>query len=289
MAVASARRCVLEGPIRETRSMVERDESLLAEIERDVLAGGPVADALRKCVVLGGRSGSTELRDWATKELRGYESEDTVPAYRTVGAPIFADALTGNAIVRGQRISPSMLPDFAQEHLQEAYTFMIGIGEIEALAEQARAGGGQAKLSLPMALDLARVMDSASGNPFQQINALYWGIGVASLDGIVDQVKTTVAQLVGELRAATPAGADVPSEAATTQAVHVAVYGKARNVTVSTAGRDSSPRVVTDSTISEAVQGGFWTTGRKVGAAVVGLAGIVSAVLTGFEVWGSPF
>lgn len=43
--------------------------SLLAEVERDLLDGKPLADLLRKCVILGGRSGSHELRDWASKEL----------------------------------------------------------------------------------------------------------------------------------------------------------------------------------------------------------------------------
>ena len=46
---------------------VTLSKDLIAEIEGDALDDHvPVATALRKCVVLGGRSGSEELRDWAT-------------------------------------------------------------------------------------------------------------------------------------------------------------------------------------------------------------------------------
>lgn len=39
------------------------EQTLLAEIERDLLEGKPLADLLRKCIMLGGRSGSQDLRD----------------------------------------------------------------------------------------------------------------------------------------------------------------------------------------------------------------------------------
>jgi hypothetical protein len=50
--------------------------SLLSELESDVVSDRPLADVLRKCIILGGRVDSVELRDWATKELRGYSADD---------------------------------------------------------------------------------------------------------------------------------------------------------------------------------------------------------------------
>jgi hypothetical protein len=44
--------------------MADKDQGLLREIERDLLDGKPLADLLRKCVVLGGRAGSPKLREW---------------------------------------------------------------------------------------------------------------------------------------------------------------------------------------------------------------------------------
>jgi AbiTii len=59
------------------RAMVaRRDSDLLAEIERDVLdESKSVAAALRRCLALGGQPKSAELRDWASRELRGYPDE----------------------------------------------------------------------------------------------------------------------------------------------------------------------------------------------------------------------
>ena len=61
-------------------------------MERDVLSDRPLAETLRKCIVLGGRAGSTELRDWASKELRGYYGDSALPQYRQVPAIIASPA-----------------------------------------------------------------------------------------------------------------------------------------------------------------------------------------------------
>ena len=81
--------------------VVASDHTLLAEIERDLLDGRALADLLRKCIMLGGRSGSQELRDWAGKELRGYDPDDELPPYRVVSAPIMLDGISGNWAYEG--------------------------------------------------------------------------------------------------------------------------------------------------------------------------------------------
>ena len=63
-------------------------------------------DLLRKVVALGGRSGSAQLRDWATRELWGYGPNDDLPPYRRIGAPLQMDAGTMRGFIRGQHLSP---------------------------------------------------------------------------------------------------------------------------------------------------------------------------------------
>jgi hypothetical protein len=61
--------------------------SLLDAIEEGAL--DPKSDLpalLRKCIALGGRSGSSELRAWARQELNGYGEDDAVPKYRVLTA-----------------------------------------------------------------------------------------------------------------------------------------------------------------------------------------------------------
>ena len=57
--------------------------TLLEQIEQAALDDtADITGALRKCVALGGQSGSEELRTWATRELKGYNASDQLPEYR---------------------------------------------------------------------------------------------------------------------------------------------------------------------------------------------------------------
>jgi hypothetical protein len=58
-------------------------KELLEQIERDALNGETsVADGLRKCVALGGRAGSPELREWANRGLDVRDARQPDPADR---------------------------------------------------------------------------------------------------------------------------------------------------------------------------------------------------------------
>lgn len=77
--------------------MARRDHDLVSKIENDALDESvPLTRVLRKCVVLGGKSGSERLRDWATRELDGYYDEDELPGYRIIHAPLVMDGISGN-------------------------------------------------------------------------------------------------------------------------------------------------------------------------------------------------
>lgn len=261
--------------------MSRRGHGLVSEIERDAMSEDrPLASTLRKCVILGGRAGSTELRDWATRELRGYELEDELPKYRIIPAPIRVDAMRGNFQITGQRISPGELPDGIAEHIDEEVQIRYGIGEIEALAKRYETTNESARFSLPGGADIVRLMNYEIGDQFQRIMEVYWAVSGSALQGIVDRVRTALAELIGELLAGMPEGQDVPSAELTNQAVNVAVSGKKSRVTVAAA--QSSPGGVSSVTpaASEDVESPFWTTARKIGAVIVGIATVVAAVVT---------
>jgi AbiTii len=255
--------------------MRSREVSLLSQIEEDVLSDRPLADTLRKCIILGGKAGSRDLREWASRELKGYESDDEPPEYRTVAAPILADAVTGNSWVKRQRIGVSALPDFVRADVDETFTFRQGVGQIEAMIKQSSAKG-QVDLSLPMAAEIGRLMDQASDNPFQHIHALYWSVNASALYGIVDQVRTSLAELVAEIRAILPDDVEIPTAAAADQAVNVAVHGKRSTVTVTTAQAAEGSTAVVAPVAEENL--GWWTRSRVVAAGIAGAASIAGLV-----------
>lgn len=65
----------------------------------------PLAGLLRTCLMLGAVTGSDVLRAWAGNESKGYEEVDSVPGYRRLQLPLFADSVSGNWHATGQSIS----------------------------------------------------------------------------------------------------------------------------------------------------------------------------------------
>lgn len=272
------------GAVGNTVVMRKRDQSLLGRIEEEVLDDAkPLAGALRKCVVLGGQAGSAELREWATRELRGYQGADELPAYRVVPAAILIDATTMRAVIKGQRIAPSQLPEGVAEHVAEEVKLYSGVGELEALIGQCESGDGFARISLPMAPDVARLMNHEVGDPYQNITAVYWQVSGTSVRGIVDQVRTTLAALVGELRAGLPDDEALPSPALTTQAMNVAVRGWRPHVEVSSAQASTGGHSSVSAPRTPDAESPIWKRYRKLGAFVVGLATIGGAAVAYLE------
>jgi hypothetical protein len=256
--------------------MARRNHNLLVQIERDVLDESiPLANALRKCVVLGGQSGSEQLRDRATRELQGYHGDAEVPDYRMIGATLQIDGIAGNYRITGQQFAPSELPDFAQEHISEDLQLRDGVGGLEALSQQA-----SIKLMPRGGNDLVRLMNSENEAPFQHINALYWSIAPSAIRGVLDYIRTALAQLVAELRANMGQEEEIPSTEAADQAVNVVVTGKRSQVKV-VAAQSSGNNSIAAATADEqstAHDSPFWTRSRRIGAFIAGLATVVGAV-----------
>lgn len=256
--------------------MARREHTLVEQIEHDALEPTvSIATALRKCIVLGGKSGSEELRDWATRELQGYHGHDELPDYRVIAAPLMVDGVAGNYQVTGQQFPPSGLPEFARDRITESVELRDGVGSLEALADQP-----QIRLMPPMASELARYMNAESDNPYQHITAIYWSVSPSALRGVLDQVRTALTQLVAELRANMSKDEDVPSAEAANQAVSVVVTGKRSRVHVTSAlasGAHTSAKADVDSEPPR--EPGFWTRSRRIGAFIVGLASVAAAVV----------
>lgn len=212
------------------------------------------------------------MRDWATQELNGYASAEGLPEYRIVAAPLFIDGNAGFNQIRRQPFPPSGLPDFAREHISEELKLMDGVGALEALLKQS-----EIKLSPIGATDVVAYMNGESDEPYQQILALYWGVSPAAIHGVLDHIRTALTQLVAELRAGMADDDELPSPTAANQAVGVVVNGSRHNVQINTSqatGESAGSCVTAKSERPE----DDWSLARKVGAAVVGVAGIAAAV-----------
>jgi len=193
-------------------SVQGRRAGLLSQIEQDVLDDGkPIGSALRRCMLLGSRTGSSQLREWATLELKGYPVPAEVPDYRVIAAGLHLDAVTGRAIIKGQPISSRSLPDFVAEHVSERLPLTQAVDELEALAARFEDSGEYLKLAPPMAAEIASYMNYQIGDPYQQIQAIYWSVHPSVIRGVLGQVRTVLTEFVAELRAAVGESEELPS------------------------------------------------------------------------------
>ena len=260
-----------------TLSAVPKKPSLVEQIEQDALdSSASLADALRKCIALGGRAGSAELRDWATRELHGYEGLPEVPDYRTVAAPIVIDGFSGDRHITGEQISVYDLPDFAQADISEEVTLRSGVGELEELIRSARAKGEPVRIGLPLGAGLARMMTAEFQDRFRAVERIYWSVSPTAVFGVVDQVRTRLVGLVAEVRAAA-SNPNSPSAEAVTNAVEVAIYGKARDIHIS-AAQSSGPGPATVTT-PPAGDRPWWRRTKVLWGIAVGLATIAGTVI----------
>lgn len=252
--------------------------SLVQQIEEDALDGRTsLADALRKCIAVGGRSGSTELRDWAASELRGYEGpKGDMPSYRTLVAPLVIDGFTFNTHITGQLISAYDLPNVVREAgFSEELPLAHGVGELEEMVRATRLKGETIKLALPDGAMIAKLMTHEMRDQYRAVERVYWNVSPTAVVGVLDQIRTRLVALVAEVRAVSP-DPNEPSAAAVNNAVEVAIYGKARDVNINTAGAGGSGSAIAGSPPKERP---WWKSLKLLGAFIVGLATIAAAII----------
>ncbi|MET8621684.1 AbiTii domain-containing protein [Streptomyces albidoflavus] len=199
--------------------MQPEDVRGLEELEAAVLDDTiPLAQALRRCLILGGYAHHQELREWAQRELTGYGPNDALPVYRQVPAALAVNvnrhSLGGITQVNGHRISHQQLPEAARN---------AGLGEkmpvhegVRALAAMVSRSQGPILASPPGAAEYALLMSQQQtdlGMTGTEITSLHWEVATPIIEGVLDQIRTRLAQFVAEMRAQMPADQQNPNPA----------------------------------------------------------------------------
>ncbi len=170
--------------------------------------------------MLGAATGSADLRTWAGRELRGYGDEEDVPSYRELVLPLFIDSVSGNWWAKGQAISPLQIPQKYRQLIPEKVAFKQSVEELEAMAT-----AEDSTLKIAMQGFPALAAWWSNDLPmFQDIQALYYQVGRASLAGMVGMVRTTLVEMVADMTKDVPMN-ELPSKSQVDSAVQVNVYG----------------------------------------------------------------
>lgn len=260
------------------------NQNLLVQIERDLLDGATLADLLRKCILLGSHAGSQELVAWAKQELRGYELGQELPSYRRIPAVLHLNSVNPAYSIKGQVLPEGALPDFARESgIGNSVPIRESIAHLEALVS-GRDSESFIHMVVPQWEVIAAAIESANDDYMLQITSIYWSVAPAAFFGVLDNVRTSLTELIGSLSAAVPASQGLPTADQADNAVNVAVHGRKSRVIVTTA--QSSGNSVNAASQHIPTEGepesGWWTFGKKVSAGIISLfvvAGAIAAII----------
>jgi hypothetical protein len=175
---------------------------LVDEIIQMATEGGqPVANLLRKCLVLSYDLKNESLRRWAEQELDGYKDRDDVPEYRR--APVTAKGTFNGpfgASIANQPL-PSLIMQEEHRHLAETVRLSQPISAYDIETRQNPIIEWPANL---VALYQAKFIEGYA------LVAAWQEVPASIFVGIVDQVKTRVLKFALEIRQKLKEVADDP-------------------------------------------------------------------------------
>ena len=191
----------------------------LGSIEDGLLTGEPLTDLLRKVVILGGRTGSAELRAWAKQELDGY-GDGEVPRYRVLPVGIAESFTAGPMHVQGHAISAVEVSAYTGLEITNELSLRQPVAELARLAE------GEDALHLTPAWGRLYASKRDDDDYFRNTYGVFYVLSRASVAGVVDRVKTQLADFVAEVRSASGSAPDeAPSKEAVAHATTVVING----------------------------------------------------------------
>jgi hypothetical protein len=277
--------------------MTDRRDGLLAEIVAGVHDDTvSLASLLQKCVLLGRRTGSEKLREWARQELHGYDGKVMPPEYRRHRAQLKA-WVTNEGGFNGmyQPLPASDLADsLGHDIAWETVPLHQGVGELEEIA------GGESdfiRLTPSWEDGVVEYLNNINRGRNTRIVHVFWEVARVSIRGMLVRIRTVLAELVAELEFATPEEQPIPDKAATDQAVQLTVTGSNNVLNVSSQhATGGGTNTAAAAPPLPAEPGSWWARLRKRGAVVafatiasciVGIASLVVAVFTllGWKPW----
>lgn len=176
--------------------------SLLKEIQAAAVdANVPIANVLRKCAVLAAQLKNDELRDWAFRELNGYDAAE-VPEYRILGAPTRAHLHVGGWEYKATQLASLALPEKLQERA-EVLKFSEPIATVEALVRDAETSTLMQQWPGNLVLWVQKEGKFSKG-AHVIIHSIWQEVATASVLGIIDAVRNRILEFCLRLAKESP-------------------------------------------------------------------------------------
>lgn len=211
--------------------MAHQEFDLLAKLEHDVLDEAvSLATLLRTVLILAGQTRAPQLRAWATSELRGYPSRDSIPEYRVIVAPILWDVQGPYGQLQKRLLNVQELPEFIRKVINEEVPLNQSIDELEAIVSRSDAQGRNVELAVFGGDVFMRFWNQ--NHHGERAIRMCWSIDPGVIRGVLGQVRTALTEFVVELRVEIGEGGELPSAEQTDEALRSAISITASTVTI---------------------------------------------------------
>ncbi len=182
----------------------------------------PLADLLRRCLILAYRLGHAPFRAWVERELNGYPQEAELPAYRYGLRGILKADLSGpmQSFVKNANVPVTSIPEPYRESIVR-FDFRESVAELEDLVRASRAeGNGSVMRHVPV-----EVYANVTIYQGHSTMSLWAELSLAALVGVLDQVRNRALLFALEIEAENPAaGEAAPGSNPVAEARVAAIY-----------------------------------------------------------------
>lgn len=159
----------------------------------------PLAGLLRKTLMLGAETGSIALREWASKELKGYNLNEEVPDYRRIPLPPIQGTRTaGYSYAKNVKINVFEFPERVAKEFPAYWNILNPIEEIERLSQE------KTVFLANSGLGAAEALYNQENAPFRSLLNCNFVLSGITYHGVIGQIRTRLVEVVADLTSGDP-------------------------------------------------------------------------------------
>lgn len=152
-------------------------------------------DTLLKVKILAFQLKNPKLKEWVENEINGYQDKE-IPKYREVASAIYGNLIQDRGFGGYASIKSYLLPVEALEFELRDKLMLLPLKQSVSNLEELIKKGNDCKADLPYSV--AQVFDKFLTNGYE-VHTAWYSIGLNSLVGIVDSIKSNLLNFLLEL------------------------------------------------------------------------------------------
>ncbi len=195
---------------------------ILRQIQSDILNQGvSVSVILRKAKVLAAQLDSTELGEWASGELDGYDSFDDLPDYRKLTTNASGQWTNGYRMVNNHSVPMFKIKDEDIKKALTLYQVSNGIRTVENLVSDL----GEKRIMLSPSV--VALVNTDVGERGYGYTTLHFNLDSHAFDQILDTVRNRLLDFILKLNKQWIDEEDPPAQSQVRELVNVTIYNRA--------------------------------------------------------------